>query len=301
MKVLLVDDSVDARTVAKARLEPEGHDIICAEGGQMALNLAEKENPDLILLDVDMPGMSGFEVCRRLKSNDDLHLIPVIFVSGSGDAGDKVIGLDLGAVDYVTKPFDAFELRARVRAALRTKRLQDILRDKALIDPLTELGNRRAFDERLKLEWARAARYNLHLALIMADIDHFKNINDKHGHQIGDEVLRRIACRLSACLRECDAVFRYGGEEFATLLPETSLAGAVELAQRLCDQISSEPVQIGSKSLEVSASFGAAGGSDSIDAESLVGSADERLYQAKQEGRNCVRPKTKAPKGGSWR
>ncbi|NLW85329.1 MAG: diguanylate cyclase [Planctomycetes bacterium] len=295
MRILIVDDSVDARTVAKARLSAEGHEIICAEGGQIGLDLAAKENPDLILLDVDMPGMSGFEVCRKLKSNDELHLIPVIFVSGSGDAGDKVIGLDLGAIDYVTKPFDAFELRARVRAALRTKRLQDILRDKALIDPLTELGNRRAFDERLRLEWSRAARYNLQLALIMADIDHFKDINDQYGHQIGDEVLRRISCRLSACLRECDAIYRYGGEEFGTLLPETSLSGAIELAQRLCAQISAEPLQIGNQTLKVSASFGAASNQDVNDPESLVGAADEQLYEAKGDGRNCVRPLINAP------
>ena len=159
MKILIIDDSADALAVAKTRLAHEGHEILCAGGGREGLETAGRETPDLILLDVDMPDMNGFEVCRRLKENTATFSTPVIFLSGSGGIDDKVKGLDLGAADFVTKPFDAYELRARVRAVLRTKHLQDLLRECALIDPLTELPNRRALDERLRQEWARLLRH----------------------------------------------------------------------------------------------------------------------------------------------
>ncbi len=295
MKILIIDDSDDARTVAKARLAPEGHEIICEDKALKAVEVATAVKPDLILLDVDMPGMSGFEVCRRLKRHEDLNMVPVIFLSGSCNAGDKVIGLDLGAVDYVTKPFDTFELRARVRAALRTKHLQDILRDKALIDPLTELGNRRAFDDRLNLEWSRAMRYNLNLSMILADIDMFKKVNDEYGHQAGDEVLRQVAGRLSACLRDCDAIFRYGGEEFAALLPQTPLDGAMDLAQRLRANLADEPVTVQKQQLQVTASFGASSNTQVSDANELFVCADNHLYEAKASGRNCIRPLNTTP------
>ncbi len=145
MKILVIDDSPDALAVAKARLARENLDVLCAGGGVEGLQIARRERPDVILLDLDMPDMSGFEVCRRLKADAELCMIPVIFLSGSGSLSDKVKGLDLGAVDYVTKPFDGVELQARVRAALRTKRLQDLLTKYAQIDPVTELWNRRAW------------------------------------------------------------------------------------------------------------------------------------------------------------
>jgi diguanylate cyclase (GGDEF)-like protein len=289
MKILLIDDSPDALAVAKARLAKENIDIICADGGIDGLEMACRERPDLILLDVDMPDMTGFEVCRRLKSDEALNLIPVIFVSGSGGASDKVKGLDLGAVDYVTKPFDEFELRARVRAALRTKHLQDILRDRAMIDPLTELANRRAYDMRFGQEWSRAQRHALPLSLIMADIDNFKRVNDQHGHQAGDEVLRQVARRLNRDFRNCDMLFRYGGEEFAMILPETAIAGAVELAERLRVSLFAEPIRVGNAELTVTASFGVADNDGVTEPDTLVRGADQSLYQAKSDGRNCVR------------
>jgi diguanylate cyclase (GGDEF)-like protein len=289
MKILIIDDSPDARDIAKARLDPEGHSILFARDGASGLASAASQNPDLILLDVDMPDLSGFEVCRRLKEDPALSGIPVIFVSGSGDISDRIKGLDLGAVDYVTKPFDAFELRARVRAALRTKWLQDLLRDRAMIDPLTELANRRAFDNRLEQEWARASRYALRLAMIMMDVDHFKNVNDEHGHQVGDEVLRQVARRFHMGFRQSDLLFRYGGDEFTLLLPETTAAYALELAERLRLGLCMEPVLASGMRLDVTASFGVADNNGLDKAEQLVAAADESLYQAKAEGRNGVR------------
>jgi diguanylate cyclase (GGDEF)-like protein len=289
MKILIIDDSADALAVAKARLAHEGHEILCAGGGQEGLETAGRENPDLILLDVDMTEMNGFEVCRRLKEDAATCSIPVIFLSGSGGTDDKVKGLDLGAVDFVTKPFDAYELRARVRAALRTKHLQDLLRDYALIDPLTELPNRRALNERLQQEWARLLRHGGRLALIMADLDQFKGINDQFGHPAGDEVLRQVAQRLRGGCRKSDMPSRYGGEEFAVVAPETTAQAAAELADRLRLSICSRPLQVHGKAMGITASFGVTGHEGLKAPEDLVRAADEALYRAKSAGRNCVR------------
>ena len=297
MKILIVDDSADALAVARTRLAHEGHEIICVAGGREGLEATERYNPDLILLDVDMPGMTGFEVCRRLKQDARTCSIPVIFLSGSGGTEDKVKGLDLGAIDFVTKPFDAFELRARVRAALRTKHLQDLLRDYALIDPLTELSNRRALDERLRQEWARLLRHGGSLAFIMADLDQFKRVNDQFGHPVGDKVLRHVAGLLAAGCRESDTAARYGGEEFAIVAPETTAQEAADFADRLRLSICSQPIQVHGKSLDITASFGVADSNGLHAPEELVKLADAALYDAKAAGRNTVRRATRTGLG----
>jgi len=212
MKVLIVDDSPDALALAKARLGKEGLELVCADGGKAALAAARTERPDLILLDVDMPDVSGFEVCRTLKADPELCMIPVIFLSVSGSADDKVKGLNVGAVDYVTKPFDAFELRARVNAALRTKHMQDLLVEYARIDPLTGLANRRGLMVRLAQEWACIQRHGGRLSFIMSDVDHFKRINDTHGHTFGDRALQAIAGAIADQCRRSDLPARYGGD-----------------------------------------------------------------------------------------
>jgi len=294
MKILIIDDSADALAVAKTRLAHEGHEILCAGGGREGLETAGRETPDLILLDVDMPDMNGFEVCRRLKENTATFSTPVIFLSGSGGIDDKVKGLDLGAADFVTKPFDAYELRARVRAVLRTKHLQDLLRECALIDPLTELPNRRALDERLRQEWARLLRHGGYLSVIMADIDHFKKVNDQFGHPVGDEVLRQVAHLLAVGCRESDMPTRYGGEEFVIVAPETTVQAAAEMADRLRLSICSRPLQTHGHTLDVTASFGVASNEGLTASEDLVRAADEAMYRAKAAGRNCVKA-TEAP------
>ena len=155
-----------------------------------------------------------------LKADPELCMIPVLFLSGSGTSADKVRGLDLGAVDYITKPFDEFELKARVRAAIRTKYLQDLLIEHAHIDPLTGLPNRRALMDRLQMEWARMQRHGGELSFIMADIDYFKRVNDTYGHSIGDKLLQEVARTIARQCRESDLPARYGGEEFAIVVPE---------------------------------------------------------------------------------
>ena len=261
-------------------------------GLDVGLASAERDNPDLILLDVDMPDLGGFDVCRAMKADPDLCMIPVIFLSGFDSSEDRIKGLDIGAVDYVAKPFDAFELRARVRAALRTKRLQDLLVERAHVDPLTELANRRALDDCLRREWARVQRQGGGLSVIMADLDHFKRVNDTHGHPVGDKLLRGAARAIAAQCRQSDLPARYGGEEFAVVVPEEGASEAALLADRCRKEIECVQVlladQAATQAVGVTASFGVADSRWARSPEELVEQADANLYLAKQGGRNTV-------------
>jgi two-component system, cell cycle response regulator len=288
MKILIVDDNVDALAVARNRLAQECLDIRCAEGGLAGLEAATIEKPDLVLLDIDMPDLSGFDVCRAMKADRDLCMIPILFLSGSGTAEDKIKGLDLGAIDYVTKPFDAFELRARVRAALRTKHLQDLLIENAHLDPLTGLPNRRSLMERLQQAWARMERHGGTLSFVMADIDHFKGINDRHGHQVGDKLLQEVAKTVARECRETDLPARYGGEEFAILVPDEAAPGAVQLAERCRRQVEELRLPVKNSTVAVTASFGVADATNSDSTDLLAQRADAALYRAKDAGRNMV-------------
>jgi len=288
MKVLIIDDSPDARAIAEARLKKEGLEIFGAPDGDAGLKSAAVHKPDLILLDVDMPGMSGFDVCCAVKADPELCMIPVIFLTGSCSDKDKVKGLDLGAVDYITKPFDEFELRARVRAALRTKRLQDLLVEHAQRDPLTELRNHRALMDRLRREWSRICRTGGSLAFIMADLDKFKSINDRHGHPVGDRVLRAVAAAIAHQCRESDTPARYGGEEFAILCPDVTAKGALVLAERCRRAIEDIRIELARVDIRTTASLGVADSRTARSPEGVVTQADDALYQAKQLGRNRV-------------
>lgn len=287
-RLLLVDDDVESLAIVRARLADDQIEVSCATGGRAGLEAAKSQHPDLILLDLDMPDMSGFEVCRMLKADPELCMIPVLFLSGSGTPADKVRGLDLGAVDYITKPFDHFELRARVRAAIRTKELQDLLVEHARIDPLTGLPNRRALLDRLQMEWARVQRYGGKLSFIMVDIDHFKRVNDTYGHSVGDRVLQEVAGALAGQCRDNDFPARYGGEEFAVVVPNEGVAGASHLAERCRREIENAHLTAAGESIRPTASFGVADAVDVPRAELLVDRADQALYQAKAAGRNRV-------------
>lgn len=285
-KVLVIDDSDAIRALVKARLHSEPIELHLASGGQEGLVLAASLQPDLILLDVDMPDPDGFEVCRRLKADSRTMTIPVVFLTGITSSEEKIKGLELGATDYITKPFDPAELRARVRASLRTKYLLDLLARKAMIDGLTGLWNRSYFEARLVSELSLARRARQPLACLMLDLDHFKHINDRHGHPFGDEVLRSIGQLLGEASRNEDVVCRYGGEEFVILAPNTSAEAAAELAERVRSTIERFTWNCRGQDVKVTCSVGVADLQHGT--PSVLELADAALYQAKHAGRNRV-------------
>ncbi len=292
--ILIIDDSPDIHQLLKVRLKNLDVALAHALSGAEGKVKAEETQPDLILLDVHMPEASGFDVCRDLKASSTTQNIPVIFLTGAADVDQKVLGFELGAVDYIQKPFDSAELNARVRAALRTKRFQDMLAQRAMIDGLTGLWNRTHFEMRLQEEVAATQRYDRPLSLIMLDVDHFKSLNDNHGHPFGDEVLQAVGEALAETARTSDWACRYGGEEFSLILRETNLEGAIILAERLRKLIEGLTLRNKGQDVRVTASFGVSSSElcmNPLDFSRrwLITSADGALYAAKHAGRNRVR------------
>ncbi len=288
-KVLIIDDSSTIHSVIKSKLSSEAIDFHSASNGEIGLERAVSLQPDLILLDVEMPQPNGFDVCRLLKANPMTISIPVIFLTGASTTEEKIKGLELGAVDYVTKPFDVAELRARVRASLRTKYLLDLLNKKAQIDGLTGLWNRTYMDQRLEAELSISTRQGTAFSCIMADVDHFKQINDNYGHACGDAALRTISQVFNENCRVEDIVCRYGGEEFAILLPGIESGGAITFAERLRSVVEQLSLLHDGQRVKLTCSFGVATIDPSIAATvSPVTLADQALYQAKRSGRNRV-------------
>lgn len=287
-KVLVIDDSKTTRTIVRSSLMDEDIGLVFAASGAEGITLAQSDSPpDLILLDIELPESNGFEVCQRLKADERTAKIPVIFLTGASSTTQKIRGLDLGAIDYVTKPFDPAELCARVRASLRGKYMFDLLAQKAMLDGLTGLWNRAYFDQRLAdaVEVARSAGQPL--TLVMVDVDRFKSINDSQGHPFGDTVLRHVAKALTDCARKDDAVCRYGGEEFGVLLPGVRLSSAVLAAERIRAAVEGLNLHHRNQTLRITCSLGVAsyrGGTP----EQLVAAADAALYLAKKQGRNRV-------------
>ncbi|MFO0644865.1 MAG: diguanylate cyclase [Polyangiales bacterium] len=292
--VLAIDDSPEIHALLDVRLRPENLTVKHALGAVEGISQATENPPDLILLDVEMPGMSGMEVCSYLKADPVTTMVPVIFLTGAESVEVKVRGFDLGAVDYVTKPFDAAELRARVRAALRTKRFQDMLSACARVDGLTGLWNRGYFNQRLADEISGYRRHGRDLSLVLIDVDHFKRVNDDYGHPFGDLVLQRIGETLAANSRGSDAACRYGGEELALVLPDTTADQAEIVAERIRRAISTIELRPKGSPVSVTVSLGIASaaelvpGDEGVSAEALVARADRALYAAKHGGRNRV-------------
>lgn len=296
-KVLVIDDSEQVHELLDVRLSALGCDLIHATRAAEGLALARMLRPDLVLLDVVMPDVMGFEVLRQLKEIPETQPIPVIFLTVISDSLNKVTGLDLGAVDYVTKPFDIAELQARVRAALRMKRFQDILSERAQIDGLTALGNRAFFDCRIAEQIETARRYGRKGGMIVIDLDNFKGLNDTFGHPFGDRVLQSVGELLRAETRPGDFPCRYGGEEFVVLPTEADLEQAIALARHLHRQIGGLRWEQKRKTVGVTASIGVActtqfPGTDDLSPSGLLAAADAALYRAKQLGRNRVETAT---------
>ncbi|HSW05973.1 diguanylate cyclase [Aquabacterium sp.] len=296
-RLLVVDDQpINVQTLYQA-LSAE-HQVFVATGGEQALKLAREKQPDLVLLDVVMPDIDGYEVCRRLKADSTTADIPVIFVTAHSDEHEEAQGLDAGAVDFIAKPINPRIVRARVKTHLTLKQQSDQLRQMAFVDGLTGVFNRRYFDERLQQEWLRAMRNGTPLTLMLIDIDAFKPFNDRYGHQAGDDCLRRVAHALAAGLqRPADLLARYGGEEFACVLPETEVQGALALAQRLSEQVKALAIEHADAPSDrrISVSIGVAGRPASRPGEECGGSiaellvrTDRQLYRAKNAGRARV-------------
>ncbi len=297
--LLIIDDSPTSRSEIRQILR---HGGICREfheaaDGISGLKMALAQSVDLILCDLEMPGMDGFKFLAMKNSREELRDVPVIILTSHEKQETKIRGLEQGASDYLTKPFDSGELIARVRVQLKIKNLQDelrksneLLRQLAVTDPLTQLANRRSLMETLGREFERAKRLQSSLAVIMVDIDHFKRVNDTFGHQDGDRVLISVGQLLARQLRPYDMAARYGGEEFALILPDANGRSAGQVAERLRSLISELTFGGTLSRLKVTASFGIAAlpSSRIHSLDDLIREADEALYRAKREGRNRV-------------
>ncbi|HEY0269942.1 MAG TPA: diguanylate cyclase [Sphingomonas sp.] len=288
--ILIVDDEISNIEIMNAILEDD-YEICFATSGEQALETARTILPDLILLDILMPGMDGFELCGRLKSEALLADVPVMFTTGLGDTDDEVRGLSLGAIDYVTKPVQPVVLRARVSNHIELKRLRDQLAEMAVTDALTGLSNRRRMEQTLNTETARLARTGDWLSVILLDIDFFKQFNDTYGHPAGDRCIVMIASALNRALkRASDFSARYGGEEFACILPGANADAAMLVAQEIQVQVGSLniPHERSTVSPCVTISVGVATGrcEPDMSPELWISHADRQLYQSKACGRN---------------
>ena len=290
--VLIIDDEpANVRVLAEAL--QGAYELRFATGGERALALVTSHAVDLVLLDVVMPGLDGFELLRRLKAEPVTREIPVIFVTARDEVGEEERGFDAGAVDYITKPISPPIVRARVRTHLELKRQRDLLERRALIDGLTGIANRRRFDEEWTRRAARAFEQRETLRLLLIDIDHFKDYNDHYGHGPGDECLRRVAVALqSVGQRTGDLTARYGGEEFVVILDDTPGGDAATHARKLLAVVRDLdlPHARSGAAARVSISIGALERApDNRDGRDLLESADRLLYEAKRGGRNrCV-------------
>ena len=305
--ILVVDDTPDNIDVLKEALKKD-YIVRPALDGATALKIASTDpKPDLILLDIMMPGMDGYEVLRRLRAGRNTRQIPVIFVTSASDIESELKGFELGAVDYIVKPFNPVIVRARVRTHLELcdakKKLErqnlelkaktDLLEEIVNLDSLTGISNRRHFDKVLEIEWSRALRNKLPLSIIVADVDYFKKFNDCYGHIAGDMCLRSVAqCLSSSLQRPTDMVARYGGEEFAAILPETDMKGAVLLAENwragVAELLIPHSVSTVADYVTISAGYATIIPTRDQVSYFLVGVADEMLYQSKEMGRNLA-------------
>ncbi|MFI3155846.1 MAG: diguanylate cyclase [Methylococcaceae bacterium] len=292
-RILIVDDEKFNRLMLSELLLPD-YEVFLAKNGEQGIACARATPPpDLILLDVIMPGMDGYEVLRRLRADERTCNIPVMFITGMCEAEDETKGLDMGAVDYVLKPFRSAVVRARVRNHMSYIWQRKQLEQEAFIDGLTGIPNRRRFDQVMDIEWRRANRHGSQLSVAMVDIDYFKQYNDTYGHGAGDEALRQIAAvMLQVINRSGELAARYGGEEFVVLLPEIERDEAVRIAERIRYAVEALGLRHETSSVAsfVTISVGGVSVVPSVNSTvaELLALADNQLYLAKREGRNLV-------------
>lgn len=292
-KILVVDD-VPSNIQAMSMLLKGDYDVYVATNGEKAIELCRTKQPDLALLDVMMPGLDGYEVCTQLKTDALTRDIPVIFITARHEVADETRGLEVGAIDFISKPFSAPIVQARVRNHLQMKRQADQLRRLSFIDGLTGIANRRHFDDMLEKAWRRCSRAGMPMSLIMADVDYFKAFNDHYGHQAGDDCLKTVATLLAGQVgRPDDLMARFGGEEFVCLLSGTDEAGAREVGERMLAAVRDArlPHAASPVAPHVTLSLGIASARPQTATASgaLLGLADTLLYQVKTDGRNGLR------------
>jgi len=290
--LLLVDDEDVNLYALKLVLESRGYDCVTARNGADALRLAVDKDPDAILLDIQMPVMDGYEVCRRLKQNETTASIPLLFLTARyRDHLEVAKGLDLGANDYVTKPFSSQELLARVGVMVRLRNAEEKTRKESQTDDLTGLHNRRFLQIRLDQELHRAVRASGMISCILLDIDHFKTINDSHGHAAGDFVLTGVAEIMRQHIRKSDLAVRYGGDEFLLILFDNDKQGAMRVAERIRSDVASRNFPFDGRRVPVTVSSGVSSypEDDMRTSQELLDKADQALYDAKAAGRNVVR------------
>jgi diguanylate cyclase (GGDEF)-like protein len=319
--ILIIDDTPANLTVLRQMLTEEGYRVRPALSGEIALNAIKADIPDLILLDIMMPGMSGFEVCKELKSDSRTREIPVLFISALNESEDKIKGFKLGAVDYITKPFHGSEVLARVKTHLALRNIQrkseeqnirlldeidermrtekalekanQKLEELASLDGLTNLANRRQFDQYIQQSWKSMTREKNPIALILCDIDYFKNYNDTYGHVAGDKCLKQVAQAMkNPVKRPGDLVARYGGEEFAIIMANTDINGALKVAQSIKNEINNLKIPHSHSStapnVTISMGVGSKVPGKRDKTEEFIKTVDKLLYRAKQEGRNRI-------------
>ena len=303
-KILLIEDNPLQAKQTQAVVESAGYEVTVADSGAAGFKLARTERPDLVLLDVVLPDFTGDQICQWIKKDEASRAIPVIMLTAKASLEDKVAGLQVGADDYLPKPFNDKELVARIQACLRNKVMRDELRgrndqletllkdveQKAITDGVTGLHTRLHFNDLLEKEFSRAVRYSEPLSCLMIDIDHFKEINDTYGHPVGDQVLAEIGGILKESVRLIEVAARYGGEEFVLLFPKTPVRDALKPAARLLQAIASRHFQGLPRKQMVTVSIGLAGLPDPAlkGANDLVRCADFALYKAKRNGRNRI-------------
>jgi diguanylate cyclase (GGDEF)-like protein len=300
--ILLVEDDKVQAKLTREYLESAGYAVIHADNGKSAIKAVKTESVDLVILDLILPDMNGNEVCRWLKVNEDTRGIPIIMLTARDSTTDKVEGLHAGADDYLSKPYNEIELNARIYASLRTKTLQDELREKnrqleevlskvevlAITDPLTGLYNRRHFEGIIEKEFARTTRYRSPISCLMIDVDHFKKINDTYGHRTCDMVLKDISRIIKDSVRKIDTVARWGGEEFVVLLPRTEKDQALNAASRIRDSVAGYKFPEVETPITVSIGIASIPESSIDTAEKLIDSSDIAMYRAKTMGRNRI-------------
>ena len=301
MQILVADDDFVSRSMICKMLARLGHEPLAAENGTIAWETIQADKVRMVITDWMMPGMDGPELCRTIRANQTWGYVFIFLVTAKGDKDSIVTGLESGADDYLTKPFNQAELTARLKTGLRILALEaslqqagEAVRRLSLTDDLTGCYNQRYLHDQLAKELHRTERFGHALSVIFTDIDHFKRVNDTYGHPAGDQVLAEFAARLCGQVRQqVDWVVRYGGEEFLIVLPESTPAQATKAAERLRAAVADRPFAVADQSLPVTASFGVTGIPQSAEAgaasvDGLIARADALLYLAKQEGRNRV-------------